>query len=385
MKVVINAVSAKLGGAATYVQNLARSLPEAAEPADRFVFVVPPGCALESAAPHVRVQCSDAATGSYARRWWWDQVELRRIVSREQPDVLFSSANFAMLNCPCPQALLVRNPIYFSQEYLAHVLPGAGIALRAETAVRRWLVAQSVAAADCVMTPSAAMLDDLRRFVTLPEQRTAVNPYGVPACRVLSAARNSQEGGPVRFLWVSHYADHKNLGTLLRAAQTLQSQGLSFELLLTLDAARHSGQHTAMTAVERGLLHALGEVVRCVGVQSYEDTWKLYSSADVFVFPSLTESFGHPLVEAMASQLPIIASDTAIHREICGNAAEYFAVLDAAALAGQMRRLAESQGERRRLAALGQIRVKSFIWEDHVRRLLDLLRATAQLRRARAA
>jgi glycosyltransferase involved in cell wall biosynthesis len=202
---------------------------------------------------------------------------------------------------------------------------------------------------------------------------------------VLSAARNSQEGGPVRFLWVSHYADHKNLGTLLRAAQTLQSQGLSFELLLTLDAARHSGQHTAMTAVERGLLHALGEVVRCVGVQSYEDTWKLYSSADVFVFPSLTESFGHPLVEAMASQLPIIASDTAIHREICGNAAEYFAVLDAAALAGQMRRLAESQGERRRLAALGQIRVKSFIWEDHVRRLLDLLRATAQLRRARAA
>jgi glycosyltransferase involved in cell wall biosynthesis len=50
-----------------------------------------------------------------------------------------------------------------------------------------------------------------------------------------------------------------------------------------------------------------------------------------------------------------------------------------------MRRLAESQGERRRLAALGQIRVKSFIWEDHVRRLLDLLRATAQLRRARAA
>lgn len=385
MKVLINSVSAKLGGAATYIHNLARSLPRSAHPADTFVFVVPPGRTLEAAPPQIRVQASDAATGSYARRWWWDQVELRRIVSREKPDVLFSSANFSMLNCPCPQALLVRNPIYFSREYLDQVLPGRGVMLRAETALRRWLVAQSVSAADCIMTPSAAMLNDLGRFVRLHGRHTLVNPYGVPCAKVRESVRPARIGAPVKFLWVSHYADHKNLATLLKAARILREQKFPFELILTLDASAHGGQHTAMPEAERTLLRALGDSVRAVGVQSYQGTWMLYEEADAFVFPSLTESFGHPLVEAMASQLPIIAADTAIHREICGAAAAYFPALDAALLAATMRRLAEQAHERQRLASLGQVRVKSFLWEDHVLRLLDALRLTAQMGRERAA
>jgi glycosyltransferase involved in cell wall biosynthesis len=281
----------------------------------------------------VQVRVSDAARGSYARRWWWDQVELRSIVAEEKPDVLFSSANFAMLNCPCPQALLVRNPIYFSQEYLDYVLPSRSVVLRAENAVRRWLVGQSVAAADCLITPSQTMLDDLRRYVRLTGQRVIVNPYGVPRDRALTAPRAMRTSGVPKLLWVSHYADHKNLPTLLRAAQILHERARApFELILTLDASAHTGQHTAMPESERKLLEPLRDVVRCVGVQSYEATWRLYADADVFVFPSLTESFGHPLVEAMASQVPIVASAIAIHREMCGEAATYFSPLDAPAL-----------------------------------------------------
>jgi glycosyltransferase involved in cell wall biosynthesis len=392
VKVLINAVSAKLGGAATYVQNLARSLAEQSAAQDEFVFVVPPERAgsVRPVPPRVRVLESGAAAGSYARRWWWDQVTFRSLLEAERPDVLFSSANFGMMRCPCPQVLLVRNPIYFSREYLEHVLPAKGTRLRAETALRRWLVCRSAAAADCVMTPSAAMLDDLRRFVALDGSRCVVNPYGVPRVRVSNGSRPAALASPPqwprRILWVSHYADHKNLLTLLRAARILRDSGAPpFELLLTLDPAARNGQHTAMPAEEFALLQNLNGTARAVGVQNYEGTWRLYAEADVFVFPSLVESFGHPLVEAMAAGLPIVASDARIHREICGDAAAYFPLFDAEALAATLRRLLEQTAERNDLAARGRARVSHFLWEDHVARLLDVLRRTAAARAQRAA
>jgi len=374
MKVLINAVSAKLGGAATYARNLARSLAEQAPSGDEFLFVVPEERAAEMPLGNarVRVLSSGAASGSYAARWWWEQVTLRGLARRERPDVLFSSANFAMLGCPCPQMLLVRIPLYFSREYLEHVLAEKSATFRAEIALRRWLVARSVGAADRVMTPTAAMRDDLARFVNIPPGRAVVNPYGVPRERV-SAALTRKTSARFRILWVSHYADHKNLATLLRAAEILRAE-MDFELVLTLDAALRNGQHTPMPEAERELLARLEGVARLAGVRSYDETWQLYREADVFVFPSLCESFGHPLVEAMASGLPIVASDIPVHREICGDAAAYFPVLDAAALADALRGLMKDAATREKLTARGAERVKEFLWEDHVARLLELWR-----------
>jgi glycosyltransferase involved in cell wall biosynthesis len=392
VKVFINAVSAKLGGAATYVRNLAASLAEMADPADEFVFVVPPEREREMPAGNarVRVLASSAAGGSYAARWWWEQVTLRRLLARERPSVLFSSANFAMLACPCPQILLVRIPIYFDRGYLEHVLPTKSAVFRAETALRRWLVCRSVAVADCLMTPTAAMRDDLARFARLNSIRTVVNPYGVPRRRVAStsagfASRDVHAPDrPLRLLWVSHYADHKNLATLLRAVLCVRDLlrhapggAREVELLLTLDPALEDGQHTPLPSGERALLRELGDRVKLLGVQPYERVWELYREADVFVFPSLCESFGHPLVEAMAAGLPIVASDIPVHREICAQAALYFPVQDAEALAAQIASLATDVRARQGLAQLGRQRVESFVWEDHVMRLLQLWRELA--------
>ena len=391
MKVLINAISARLGGAATYITNLARSLAEMAPAGDEFVFLVPRERAAEmrsaaAGAGHVRTMECDAAGGSYARRIWWEQFTLRGILRREQPDALFSSANFGMLRCPCPQLLLVRIPIYFSREYISHILPEKSAAFRAETALRRWLVCRSVAAADRLMTPSAAMLADLRRYASLPNGRAVVNAYGVPRQRILAAgAPRPAESGGLRVLWVSHYADHKDLGTLLEACEQLRHEGeVSFELVLTLDAVSQNGQHTALGERERRLLARLADpdgararkvTVRLAGVQSYDAVWPLYQSADIFVFPSLCESFGHPLAEALACGLPVLASDIAVHREICGEAAHYFPPRDAVALTSALRRLLQDRSLRCDLAARGSEQVKLFIWEDHVSRLLSVLRS----------
>ena len=386
MKILVNAVSAKLGGAATYVRNLAASLTSLAERDDRFVFIVPPERARElpDATSSIRAIESEAARGSYARRWWWDQMTLRSWVRRERPDVLFSSANFAMLACPCPQALLVRIPIYFSREYLEHVLPSKPWSFRAEMALRRWLVCQSVRSADCVITPSAAMLEDLARFIKMPDGQARVIPYGVPRERLeheIPRAARSDTPLVLRVLWVSHYADHKDLATLLRAVRLLRrNANFGLELRLTLEPPGERGsrgQHTPMPESEQGLLAGLGDSVRCLGVLGYEQIWQAYREADVFVFPSLCESFGHPLVEAMAAGLPVVASGIAVHREICDHAAEYFPVGNAEVLAQHLAALAADPGLRAEMSRRGAQRVRSFLWENHVTGLLALLRELA--------
>ncbi len=398
VKVLINAVSAKLGGAATYIQNLARSLGEISNSADEFVFLVPTNrvAEMQSASSRIRTVACDASEKSYARRWWWDQVGLRKIVERERPDVLFSSANFGMLRSPCPQVLLVRIPIYFSTEYIQHVLAEKSFVFRAETVARRWLVCRSVAAADRLMTPTVAMLDDLRRFAEVDDSRAVVNAYGVPRARLNGGASTHQKhSGRLRLLWVSHYADHKNLSTLLDAVEMLRHEGeVSFELVLTLDPGLTKGQHTPLSDGDRrrleNLTHPDGAraeevTVNLVGVQSYDATWNLYRNADIFVFPSLCESFGHPLVEAMANSLPIVASDIPVHREICGDAAMYFPPLDASTLSGVLRRLLQNERERVLLAKASHEQAQRFVWEDHVARLLSILRETAANNAKRAA
>ena len=64
----------------------------------------------------------------------------------------------------------------------------------------------------------------------------------------------------------------------------------------------------------------------------YENLPDVYAKNDIFVFPSVSETFGFPLVEAMATGIPVIAADSSINREICGDAALYFRPYDAQGL-----------------------------------------------------
>ena len=105
----------------------------------------------------------------------------------------------------------------------------------------------------------------------------------------------------------------------------------------------------------------------------YEKIESVYRDTDIFLFPSLVESFGHPLVEAMASGLPIIASDTTVNREICGDAAVYFDPQNASDFAQSIMLVREDVELRSKLRENGLLRVRTiFDWEQHVTRLIDV-------------
>ena len=380
---MINAVSAKMGGAVTYLTNILRRLPPP-ESGYEFDVFLPPETAdkLEGLRGNVRLLATSVGHAAWWKRLWWEQVTLRRWLERGKADVLFSTANFGMSRCPARQLLLVRNPLYFSKIYQDEVLARHSLRFRVPFELRRWLICKSVQSADIVITPTQAMLDDLRRFVEVEPWKGLVNPYGVaPADSPLAQAQRIAPESPpaahrvVRLIYVSLYSEHKNLTTLLRAMPLLNMDGArKFVLKTTVDLARGGGDWTVTYKEDFALARQpdVAPWVEFLGALGPQQVQELYREGDLFVFPSLCESFGHPMVEAMAHGLPIVASDTPVNREVCADAAVYFNPLSAEDLAQQVRGLSQDPALMGKLGAVGRERAATlFRWDRHVQRILE--------------
>jgi glycosyltransferase involved in cell wall biosynthesis len=384
LKIAINAASAKMGGAVTYLSNFLRKLPSP-EGGDQFFVFLPSETAkgLPDLPASIRLcPLPDRNVGGW-RRTWWEQVTLRRFLVREKIDVLFSTANFAMFRCPVKQILLVRNALYFSGLFQQMVLPRQRLRRRIEFRLRRRLIGLSVRSADVVTTPTQAMLDGLRGFVDVPPHKALVNPYGVrrggnDGRRDIDTNATSQFEGSadtIRLVYLSLYNEYKNLRTLLNALPLLNHNG-GRKYLLTTTVDPNWELISWMVTVEEERLLALRPDVRpwvtFVTPSDWDQTQPLYDQADIFVFPSLVESFGHPLVEAMTHGLPIIAADIPVNREVCGDAALYFSPLSAEDLAQRVRGLAEAPALMGKLGAVGRKRAaRLFRWDRHVQRILE--------------
>lgn len=94
-----------------------------------------------------------------------------------------------------------------------------------------------------------------------------------------------------------------------------------------------------------------------------EELAAFYASADVFVFPSVTDTFGNVLLEAMASGLPIVAADTPTTREVVGDAACYYPGSSARGLVEPLLSLTSERWLGRHLAGIGLARSRQFRWD----------------------
>ena len=109
-----------------------------------------------------------------------------------------------------------------------------------------------------------------------------------------------------------------------------------------------------------------------LGAVPYSLLHQVYGACSVYVTPAYAESFAHPLVEAMASGLPVVASDLAVHREICEDAAIYFSRFSPEELAAKVCQIASSDTLAEQLSKRGQKRSHAFSWDQHVDELLQL-------------
>ena len=124
-------------------------------------------------------------------------------------------------------------------------------------------------------------------------------------------------------------------------------------------------------------LSGLEDAVEFLGPLSKESLRRHYRDCAVFVFPSTIETFGHPLVEAMASGAPIASSNRTAMPEILGEAGQYFDPLDANEMADAIVRIILEPGLAEALSERGRRQVEQFSWRRSARQTADVLVSVA--------
>ena len=106
--------------------------------------------------------------------------------------------------------------------------------------------------------------------------------------------------------------------------------------------------------------------VHFLGAVPYDALLSLYRGSRALVFPSYHETFGHPILEAMATRTPIVASDIATFRELSSDVALFFPPDDAVALADRLTELEQRVEEREQRLRLGGERAKGYSWRRSI-------------------
>jgi glycosyltransferase involved in cell wall biosynthesis len=218
-------------------------------------------------------------------------------------------------------------------------------------------------AARLILAPSEATRRDVVRLLGVDVARVRVIPYAAsPGFRpvVPDAARLEREYGvrPPYFLYVGTLEPRKNLDRALRAFARIAPSLPEHQLVLV----GQRGWRCATTLREAARPELRSRVV-LPGYVPEADLPGLMSGATAFVYPSLYEGFGLPVVEAMACGTPVITSRSSSLAEIADGAAFLVDPCDERALAEAFSALATDAGLRERLAASGRLRTAEFSWE----------------------
>jgi glycosyltransferase involved in cell wall biosynthesis len=247
---------------------------------------------------------------------------------------------------------------------------------RHRLAVRLLLGSALRHAAQVIAVSEATRAEILERY-PIPPERVVVVPeaadtqFAPPAAADRARVRGDYGLDGPYVLFVGLLEPKKNLGTLLRAVARLARTGrLGSATLAIAGAAGWGTEDPAAAAARLGL----GDRVRCLGPVPDADLPALYGEALVFVFPSLWEGFGLPVLEAMAAGAPVLASRRGALPEITAGAA-WLVEPDEGALAEALERLLGDAALRARLREAGLARARAYSWERAARETMAVYRA----------
>ncbi len=246
---------------------------------------------------------------------------------------------------------------------------------------KRWYLTQlcraSVTKADHVIAVSHQTADDLCHFWKIDASKISVIYNGVgaefaPAPAVDVAAFRQQRGLPARFLlYLGTLEPRKNLLLLIRAYARWRAQSTPElrEVKLVIAGAKgwfYEQIFALVTQLE------LEDAILLPGFVPVDELPDWYRAAEAFVYPSLFEGFGLPVLEAMACGVPVICSDAGSLVEVVGDNALIFPALDGDALVARLHELFADAASRQALRTGGLVRAQQFSWQQTACATLDL-------------
>ena len=309
--------------------------------------------------PNVELVRVDVPTFSLA-----EQLRLPFLISRFSFDIFHSPYYVKPYRLPVPSILTLydtiptRYPAYYPRHTRLLIRLLKRLALRS--------------AAHCIAISETTKADFVRHYSVAPERITAI-PLAADArfrpaeSAAIAAVRQRYHLPPDYVLYLGINKPHKNLVRLIDGFSRITHHGSHITLII-------AGAWDPRYPEPRRRVETLGleSAVRFLGPVPEEELPALYSGAMAFVFPSLYEGFGLPVLEAMSCGVPVACSNTSSLPEIVGQAALTFDPTDVEAMAEALSRLLSDAELRAELRRRGLERAQRFSWAETARRTLDV-------------
>ncbi|HUS70198.1 MAG TPA: glycosyltransferase family 1 protein [Anaerolineae bacterium] len=303
------------------------------------------------------------------QRRLWAQTRLAQELRRQKPDVFFAPANVIPFVHP-PVCVTTVHDVAF------HFFP------ECYSPLTRWYLELTtrfaLRAATRVIAVSQATKEDLVRVYGADPARIAVIHSGstiteaeLPTPDRVASTLKRFGITPPYLLFLGRLETKKNVARIVQAFFKLKERGFPHQLVL-------------------GGTPGVGfeEVARLINTSPYgidivltgyvgEEKADLYAGAEAFVFPSLYEGFGFPVLEAATYGVPVVTSRTSSLAEVAGKAALLVDPLDVEEIAGAILRVIEDEQLRSELLRLGRDRLAEFDWDIAVSRVVEVLEAAA--------
>ncbi|MFA6293708.1 MAG: glycosyltransferase family 1 protein [Victivallales bacterium] len=305
--------------------------------------------------------------GGRLSRIAWEHFFLPGQVKKSKCDLLHCPGYIAPFSVNCPTVVTVHDAIALLQPNLCKI---------SNRLYYQALMGRSARQAAQVIVPSGVVRDQLLKLFGISSAKINVIPFApasvfkkVDDAGLLTQVRGKY-GLPEKFvLSVSNHEPKKNISGIIRSFAAFKNKVKDYKLVL-------AGRDAWGTGGTDDLIRHLdleGDVIR-TGYVPIADLPAVYSLASMFLFPSLDEGFGIPVLEAMACGTPVVCSDCGALPETTAGAAVCVPPSDMNGIAEALANFAGNSGMRRDYIEKGFKRAGELNWEKTARATLEVYR-----------
>lgn len=378
MKIAINGLlvePGQTGGGETFLVNLIERLSRLDTKNEYLLIVTEANAPLFATAnPRFSQYIALPSAKSRARRLWFEYQTLAHLLKRESVDLYYAPFGTLPYGLPCKSAVTFQNLLYID---FAATTPYRGrtpiswLKINLQALYYKTTTRSTMRRADKIWAVSNTTARALSDYYEVTPSKIEVIYEGVSFERFHPERQPDLPERPFAdryVLMVASLYPNKNIDKAIIAFRRVVDRGLPHHLLIVGNDWHHYRKDLEKLVTR---LH-LGERVHFVGGVSHEDIPAYFKHAELFVMISTVESFGLPVLEAMASGVPVLISQRSSLPEIAGNAALTTDIQNTNHIADQMVRILTDRALSNSLRERGHNRARSFDWNETAARAIDL-------------
>ncbi len=311
----------------------------------------------------------------------WEQFVLPKAVEKENCDILHCTSNTAPLSINIPLVLTLHDIIYM--ESLSFFTKGASLYQKFGNLYRRIIVPRIVKKTDKIITVSKFEKKRIVEYFGLNNDKLSVvyNGVGRHFVKINEQSKNqlikNKYKLPDKFIFFLGNTDPKKNTLRVLKAYELYLRKSSKKLPLVVSDFNKKILKQSLSKINA---ENIIDNIYLTGYISNMDLPAVYSQSELFLYPSLRESFGIPIIEAMACGVPVITSNTSSMPEISGEAAVLINPFNVQEITNAMITIEDNLESRNHLIQTGLKQAEKFLWEIMAQKVLNIYQKIEQLK-----